>query len=123
MKNYSLNTPSVSRVLAVGPFPKLLHASSTIAPHVLMMFLSSAGRPTVVQTNILIRSMGPISELDMVSTRQLNQTLPGKTADQSTLTASARIEFMLLEGMVACFPLIQHGPLRKQMGGGRELLP
>lgn len=25
------------------------------------------GYPTVVQTNILIRSMGPVSELDMVS--------------------------------------------------------
>lgn len=32
----------------------------------LMCFIS--GYPTVVQTNILIRSMGPVSELDMVRT-------------------------------------------------------
>ena len=34
-----------------------------------VFFLRCTGRPTIVQTNILIRSMGPISELDMVSTR------------------------------------------------------
>lgn len=36
------------------------------------MYVLVTGYPTVVQTNILIRSMGPVSELDMASTSFTN---------------------------------------------------
>lgn len=32
----------------------------------MIIFFQLLGTPTVVKTNILIRSMGPVSELDMV---------------------------------------------------------
>ena len=45
-----------------------------LSPHFELNFFfpHCAGRPTIVETNMLIRSMGPISELDMVSTRQVH---------------------------------------------------